>query len=98
MATRSLGIAVRASTCHDRGMDAMLWIVLGIALVIAEAFTATFLIIFFGVGALAAAGAAALGASALIQVIVFAVVSALSAGALRPIVMRHARSALESGE
>lgn len=79
-------------------MEAIIWIVLGIALAIAEAFTATFLIIFFAAGALAAAGAAALGAPLLLQVIVFAVVSGLSVGALRPIIMRHARSALETGE
>ncbi len=71
---------------------------LGIALAIAEAFTATFLIIFFAVGALAAAGAAALGAPVLLQVIVFALVSGLSVGALRPIVLRHARPAIETGD
>ena len=71
---------------------------LGIALAIAEAFTATLLIIFFGIGAFAAAGAAALGAPLLLQVIVFALVSGLSVGALRPIVMRHARPAIETGD
>ncbi len=79
-------------------MEAVIWIVLGIALAIAEAFTAAFLVIFFAAGALAAAGAAALGAPLLIQVIVFAVVSGLSVGALRPIILRHARPALETGE
>ena len=79
-------------------MEAVLWIVLAIALAIGEAFTATFLIIFFAAGALAAAGAAALGAPVLLQAIVFAVVSALSVGAIRPIIMKHQRSALESGE
>jgi membrane protein implicated in regulation of membrane protease activity len=79
-------------------MEAVLWIVLGIALAIAEAFTVTFLIIFFAVGALAAAGAAALGAPLLLQAIVFALVSGLSVGAIRPIIIRHQRSALESGE
>lgn len=78
-------------------MEAVLWIVLGIALAIAEAFTATLLIIFFAVGALAAAGVAALGAPLLLQVIVFALVSGLSVGALRPIILRHARPAIESG-
>lgn len=71
---------------------------LGIALAIAEAFTATLLIIFFGVGAFAAAGAAALGAPLLVQVIVFALVSGLSVTALRPIILRHAKSALETGD
>ena len=79
-------------------MESVLWIVLGIALAIAEAFTATFLIIFFSVGALAAAGAAALGAPLLLQVIVFAIVSGLSIGTLRPIILKHARPALESGD
>ncbi len=79
-------------------MEAVLWIVLGIALAIAEAFTVSFLIIFFAVGALAAGGAAALGAPLLVQAIVFAVVSGLSVSAVRPIIMRHQRSALESGE
>jgi len=42
--------------------------------------------------------AAALGASVLVQVIVFALVSGLSMGAIRPIIVRHARPALETGE
>jgi len=78
-------------------MEAVLWIVLAVALAIGEAFTATFLIIFFAVGALAAAGAAALGAPILLQAIVFAVVSGLSVGAIRPIIVKHQQSALESG-
>ncbi|GAA1629579.1 NfeD family protein [Actinoplanes couchii] len=79
-------------------MEAVLWIVLGITLAIGEAFTATVLIIFFAAGALAAAGAAALGFGLLAQVIVFAVVSGLSVAALRPIILKHARPALETGE
>ncbi|HEY0000433.1 MAG TPA: NfeD family protein, partial [Actinoplanes sp.] len=79
-------------------MEAILWIVLGIALAIAEAFTATLFIIFFAVGAFAAAGAAALGAPLLLQAIVFAVVSGLSIGAVRPIIMRHARNELGPGD
>jgi membrane protein implicated in regulation of membrane protease activity len=79
-------------------VEAVLWIVLAVALAIGEAFTVTFLIIMFAAGALAAAGAAALGLSFLVQVIVFAAVSGLSVAALRPIIIRHARSALESGD
>lgn len=79
-------------------MEAVLWVVLAIALAIAEAFTATLLVIMFAAGALAAAGAAALGAPVLLQAIVFAIVSGLSVGAIRPIIIKHARSALESGE
>lgn len=92
------GVAPRARTCHDLGVEAVLWLVLGIALAIAEAFTATFLVIFFAVGALAAAGAAALGAPLLLQAIVFAIVSGLSVGAIRPLIMRHQRPASETGE
>jgi membrane protein implicated in regulation of membrane protease activity len=79
-------------------VEAVLWIVLGIALAIVEAFTATLLIIFFSVGALAAGGAAALDAPPLVQVIVFAIVSGLSLGALRPIILQHAKSAAETGD
>jgi membrane protein implicated in regulation of membrane protease activity len=79
-------------------MEAVLWIVLGIVLAIAEAFTVSFLVIFFAVGALAAAGAAALGAPLLLQVIVFAVVSGLSVGAIRPLIVRHQRPELEVGD
>nr|WP_043511082.1 MULTISPECIES: NfeD family protein [unclassified Actinoplanes] len=79
-------------------MAAVLWIILAIALAIGEAFTATFLIIFFAAGAGAAALAAALGAPVLLQVIVFAVVSGLSVAAVRPIIVRHARPALETGD
>jgi membrane protein implicated in regulation of membrane protease activity len=98
MATQSQGFAARAQTCHDRCVEAVLWVVLAVALAIGEAFTATFLIIMFSAGALAAAGVAALGGPFLLQVIVFALVSGLSVGALRPIIVKHARSALESGE
>jgi membrane protein implicated in regulation of membrane protease activity len=79
-------------------VEAVLWVVLAVALAIGEAFTATFLIIMFSAGALAAAGVAALGGPFLLQVIVFAIVSGLSVGALRPIIVKHARTALESGE
>ncbi|HET9518310.1 MAG TPA: NfeD family protein [Actinoplanes sp.] len=61
-------------------------------------FTVTLLLIMFSAGAFAAAGAAALGADLLLQVLVFALVSALSLGAVRPIIRRHRRSALESGD
>lgn len=76
----------------------MLWVVLAIALAIAEAFTATFFVLMFAAGALAAAGAAALGAPLVLQAVVFAIVSGLSVIAIRPIIVKHARSALESGD
>jgi membrane protein implicated in regulation of membrane protease activity len=77
---------------------AVLWIVIAIALAIAEMFTATLLLIMFSAGALAAAGAAALGAPMLAQVLVFAIVSALSIVAVRPIIRRNQRPAVETGD
>jgi membrane protein implicated in regulation of membrane protease activity len=91
-------IAVSARTCHDRGVEAILWIVLGVALAIAEAFTAALFIIFFALGALAAGGVAALGGDPLLQVIVFALVSGISVTALRPIIMHHARHMRENSD
>jgi membrane protein implicated in regulation of membrane protease activity len=79
-------------------MEAVLWVVLAVVLAIAEAFTATLFVAMFAVGALAAAGAGALGAPLLLQVIVFAIVSGLSVGALRPIILKHAKAGLEPGE
>ncbi|RLQ03628.1 NfeD family protein [Micromonospora sp. BL1] len=79
-------------------MDAVFWIVLGVALAVAEIFTTTLFLIMFGVGAFAAAGAAALGAPVALQAVIFAVVSALSVAVVRPVVRRHARPALETGE
>ncbi|MEU7846154.1 NfeD family protein [Micromonospora parva] len=79
-------------------MDAVVWIVLGVVLAVAEIFTTTLFLIMFGVGAFAAAGAAALGAPVAVQALVFAVVSALSLVVVRPVIRRHGRSALESGE
>jgi len=76
----------------------VLWVVLAVALAIAEAFTATLFVAMFAAGALAAAATAGLGGPLLLQVIVFAIVSGLSVGAIRPIIMRHARSAAETGE
>jgi membrane protein implicated in regulation of membrane protease activity len=71
-------------------VDAVIWIVLAVALVVAEIFTGTFVLIMLGAGALAAALAAAIGASVPFQVVAFAVVSALSLIAVRPVIRRHA--------
>jgi membrane protein implicated in regulation of membrane protease activity len=79
-------------------VDALLWIVLGVVLAVAEIFTTTLFLIMFAVGAFAAAGAAALGADVSVQALVFAAVSALSVAATRPIVKRHRLRAVESGE
>ncbi|MEU4642780.1 NfeD family protein [Micromonospora sp. NPDC023814] len=79
-------------------MDAVLWIVLGVVLAVAEILTTTLFLIMFAAGAFAAAGAAALGAPVGVQAIVFAGVSALTVLGVRPTLRKHRRSALESGE
>ncbi|SCE93245.1 Membrane protein implicated in regulation of membrane protease activity [Micromonospora viridifaciens] len=76
----------------------MLWIVLGVVLAVAEVFTTTLFLIMFAAGAFAAAGAAALGAPVALQALVFALVSALCLAVVRPVIRRHARTALEGGE
>lgn len=79
-------------------VEPLLWIILGVGLLVAEIFTTTLFLLMFGIAALATAGVAALGAPVAVQVLVFAVVSALSVVAVRPVIRRHRRSALESGE
>lgn len=79
-------------------MDAVLWVVLGVVLAVAEIFTTTLFLIMFAAGAFAAAAAAALGAPTALQALIFTVVSALSVAVVRPVIRRHALSALESGE
>jgi membrane protein implicated in regulation of membrane protease activity len=70
-------------------MVAWLWLVVGIVLAIAEAFTTTFVLIMFAAGALAAAAGAAFGAPLWLQLLVFAVVSAGSLIGVRPFLARH---------
>lgn len=53
----------------------IIWLLLGVVLIIAEIFTLGFVLLWFGVGALAAAFAAMLGAPFALQFGVFAVVS-----------------------
>ena len=55
----------------------LIWLLLGAALIITEMVTPSFFLIWFGIGALAAAGAAYLGAAAALQWCVFLVLSAV---------------------
>lgn len=75
-----------------------MWIALGAVLAIAEIFTATLFLIMLSVGAFAAAVAAALGAPVAVQALVFAGVSALTVAAVRPVIRRHRRPAVETGD
>lgn len=67
-------------------------------LAIAELFTTTLVLIMLAAGAFAAAAAAALGAPIAVQAVVFAVVSALSLVAVRPVIRQHQRPAIETGD
>ncbi|MFF5173853.1 NfeD family protein [Micromonospora sp. NPDC000089] len=79
-------------------MDAVVWLVVGVVLAVAEIFTTTLFLIMFAAGAFAAAGAAALGAPVALQAVVFAVVSALSVALARPTIKRHALGSSQTGE
>lgn len=67
-------------------------------LAVAEMFTFTFVMIMLSSGAFAAAIAAALGAGVPIQVAVFAAVSTLALGAVRPVIRRHRQAAMTGDE
>lgn len=79
------------------GIDASVWwVVIAVALGIAELFT-TFLVFgMFAVGALAAALAATLHANVVVQSLAFAVVSTALLAFLRPIARRHMHSSPET--
>jgi membrane protein implicated in regulation of membrane protease activity len=77
-------------------VEALLWTLLGVVLVVAEIFTTTLFVLPLAVGAFVAAGAAALDAPVAVQALVFAVVSAVSLIAVRPLIQRRRRAALDS--
>jgi membrane protein implicated in regulation of membrane protease activity len=68
---------------------AWLWLVVGVALAVAEVFTTTFVLIMFAVGAFAAAAVAALGLPVWLQAVAFAAVSAAALAGVRPLIQRH---------
>lgn len=78
-------------------MAVLLWIVAGVALAIAEMFTASFVLIMFAAGAFAAALSAALGAPVAAQGVVFAVVSVLALIAVRPALRGRLGPAIDAG-
>ena len=56
-------------------LSSILWLVLGVAFIIAEIFTLGFVLFWFGIGAIAASIAGFLGAGLGLQFLIFAVVS-----------------------
>ena len=67
----------------------IVWTVIGVLLVIAEIFTSGFVLLWFGVGALAAAAAALLGAGLPLQFLVFIVATVALTAASRTIFVRY---------
>ena len=61
------------------------WVILGIALIVAETFTLGFVMLWFGVGALAAAVAGVFGVGLLGQFLIFAIISVALTAASRTI-------------
>lgn len=75
-------------------MAALLWLIVGIALVLAEVLSGAFVLVMLGVAALVSALTAALGANLPISGIVFAVVAAGGITLARPALVRR----LHAGE
>lgn len=68
---------------------AMIWLLLIVAFLVAEAVTVTVISLWFAAGALAAMLASLTGGSVAFQVTVFLAVSVLTLAALRPLVRKH---------
>jgi membrane protein implicated in regulation of membrane protease activity len=77
------------------------WVILGVALIVAETFTLGFVLLWFGVGALAAATAGVFGVGLLGQFIIFAAISIALTAASRTIfanfLSRHDENTLKMG-
>ena len=75
----------------------VMWTVLGVVLIIAEVFTPGFVLLWFGVGALAAALASMLGAGLALQFFVFIAVSAALTALSRTIFVNYFTRKEEAG-
>ena len=74
-------------------MAAVAWLVAGLLLIAAEVLSSDFVLIMLGVGALVAAGSAALGASLWVEVAAFAGASLALITVARPVLKRRLHSA-----
>lgn len=73
-------------------MDQLIWIgwlILGVALILAELFTLGFFLLWFGIGALAAAVAGVMGAPFIVQFAIFAIVSIVMTAMSRTIFAKY---------
>lgn len=73
-------------------MSAIFWLVAAVVFGILEVFSVDFVLIMLAAGALAGAGAAALGAPFIVQAGAAAAVAVLGILAVRPVALRHLRS------
>ena len=73
-------------------MSAIVWLVAAVLLGILEVMSLDFVLIMLAAGALAGAGAAALGAPLIVQVGAAAGVAVIGIFAVRPIALQHLRS------
>ncbi len=77
------------------------WLILGIALIVAEIFTLGFVLLWFGVGAIAAAVVGLMGGGVFLQFLVFAIVSVALTAMSKTILARYFshddKSAMKSG-
>lgn len=73
-------------------MSAIVWLIAAVLLGILEVLSLDFVLIMLAAGALAGAGAAALGAPLIVQAGVAAGVAVVGIFAVRPIALRHLRS------
>jgi membrane protein implicated in regulation of membrane protease activity len=76
---------------------AIAWLLAAVGLAVAELFVGTFVLLMFAIGALAAAGAAALGANLAVDAGVFVVVCLLSLVAIRPVLRRTLQGSAPDG-
>lgn len=70
-------------------MAAVIWLIIGVGLAVAEVLTVDLTLLMLSVGAFAAAGAAYLGGNLAVQVVVFALVNALTLFGIRPLIRRR---------
>ncbi len=74
---------------------AVIWLVVGLALILTEVLSGEFVLLMLGGGALAAAGAVALGAGPLVAIVTFALASTVLVFAVRPALRRRLEHAIE---
>ncbi|GAA1227187.1 NfeD family protein [Prauserella halophila] len=68
---------------------ALIWLIIGIVLIVAEVLSGDFVLLMLGVGALAAAGADAITGNIYVDVAVFAIASTGMLGLVRPALKRR---------